>query len=271
MADSESTPSASFSKTFLIGGKKLAVLAGCCFALGPGTPVHADSPSMSSYMNCARAIGVAQGDTFAVISGDRPTGKGIYIFTDRNAYFLHLGPPQTENLETREFLFRFRSADPELREMYLSFRERKPGSQSRFSESIAYQMTPPAEFWLGLYRTVELIVALDDRAREMLSQRLRERVATIKSFIDDKNSFSTPGEAGVAYASDRVAYIKKLESCRLVGDRRLQSVVSEEIEKLETGFPGATIWEIQVDGKSAPGKTKRLPGMPVNYEPAPAD
>jgi hypothetical protein len=246
------------SKAALVCRHGIAAI--CCplvfVALNSATNVHADATSMPSYMNCARAIGVSQSDKFAVIAGERPAGKGIYIFTDSNAYFLALGAPHVESAEMREFFFRFRRTASESEEIYLSFQERKAGSQSQVRESVAYQMTPPAEYRLNLYRNVALIDALDGRAIQSLSQRLRERVGRIKSFIDDKNSFSTPLEASVAFYRDRNIYRTKLEHCRIDGDRELQLAVADEMQKLANGFPGPTIWELQIDGKSQSAKAR---------------
>ena len=91
--------------------------------------------------------------------------------------------------------------------------------------------------------------SLDDRARDLLRKSLREKVATIKNFLDDKNRYSTPAEAKVAFEKDRVIYLAKLKRCRIEGDRRLNSVVAEEVQKLESGFPGVTIWEKEISGR----------------------
>jgi hypothetical protein len=256
MAHIGSVVASNVTKEGVVCRHRFAAVCGALFALNLATQVHADAPAMAGYMNCARAIGVSQSDKFAVIAGDRPSGKGIYLFTDSNAYFLALGAPQFETVEMREFFVRFRRAASENEEIYLSFQERKAGSQSQVRESVAYQTTPPAEYRLNLYRNVELIEALDGRALQSLSQRLRERIAKIKSFIDDKNSFSTPLEASASFYRDRNIYRAKLEHCRIDGDRDLQLAVADEIQKLETGFPGPTIWEIQIDGKSQSARAR---------------
>jgi hypothetical protein len=101
---------------------------------------------------------------------------------------------------------------------------------------------------LRSYRVTPANDSLDDRAKDVLSQRLRERVETIKHFIDDKNSFSTPDEAKAAFEKDRVIYRAKLENCRIEGDRWLNFAVAEEVQKLDSGFPGVTIWEKEIGG-----------------------
>jgi len=70
-----------------------------------------------------------------------------------------------------------------------------------------------------------------------------------KDFIDDKNRYSTPAAARLAFDEDRVAYLAKLELCRIEADRDLTIVVDEAAQKLKAGFPGVTIWERQVQAR----------------------
>ena len=255
---SETSPSFWPDNRFLPGALAAALL----LAMATGNPARAQTAPISGYMNCARALGVAQNDGFAIIAGERQSGKGIYIYTDRNAYFLQLGRPQIETPHAREFLFRLGDPASGSGELFLSYRE-EAGSQdgiSKARDSIAYQTSPPAAFRQKLYRRVALESLLDDRAREIISQNLRERVGRIKIAIDDKNRYFTPAEASASFETDRVVYRTKLESCRIEGDRRLQLAVTDQIEKLEKGFPGATIWETQIDGRSTLLKPRRTPG-----------
>jgi hypothetical protein len=211
------------------------------------TPAHANSPSISSYMDCARAIGVAINEKFAIIPGERFGDKGLYVFTDRNAFFLPLGTPRIEDGEAREYFLRTNLAN--VGDIFLSFRERKPGSKADIQTAIGYQTSTPSKNVLGDYRVTPANDSPGEQARDVLSKRLKEKVATVKYFIDNKNSYSTPHEAKVAFETDRVVYRARLERCRLEGDRDLTYVVSEEAQKLESGLPGVTIWEKQISGR----------------------
>ena len=70
------------------------------------TSAHADAPSMSGYMNCARAMGVAINEKFAVIPGEQSGDKGLYIYTDRSVYFLSRGAPRIQVGEAYEYYLR---------------------------------------------------------------------------------------------------------------------------------------------------------------------
>lgn len=202
---------------------------------------------MSDYMNCARSIGVAINDRFAILPGERFGDQGLYVYTDRNAFFLPLGAPDAENGEAQEFFLRTNVSN--VGDILLDFRNGKPGSRSNIQPGISYQTTTPSTRIPGNYRLTRVRDALDDRAMDLLRQRLREKIATIKNFIDDKNRYSTPADAKVAFGKDRAIYLAKLERCRIEGDRKLNSVVAEEVQKLETGFPGITIWDREIDGR----------------------
>lgn len=226
--------------------------------LGPAL-AHADFPPMSGYMNCARAMGVAINEKFAVIPGEQSGDKGLFVYTDRSAYFLPRGAPRIESAEANEYFLRTNLSG--VGEVFLDVREGKPGSRSSGQSAIGYQTTLPKKD-PGNYRAVAATASLGDQARKALSKRLKEKIATVKDFIDDKNSFSTPGEARVAFEKDRGIYRVKLQACRLEGDGDLKLVVSEELQKLESGFPGTTIWEIQIGGRPPPvGASKKVSGI----------
>lgn len=208
-----------------------------------------DMPAMSDYMNCARGLGVAIDNRFVVLAGERSGDRGLYVYTDQNAYFLPLGAPDAVHGEAQEFLLRTTVSN--VGDILLNFREKKPGSKSNIQPGISYQTMSAATGGAGNYRATPAYDSLDEHARNLLRQRLREKVATIKNFIDDKNRYSTPADAKRSYAKDRVVYLAKLERCRIEGDRKLSSAATEEMQKLESGLPGITIWEKDIGGELA--------------------
>jgi hypothetical protein len=210
------------------------------------TLAHADSPAILSYMDCARGIGVAINDRFAILPGERFGHRGLYVYTARNAYFLPLGAPHAEDGKAQEFLLT--ANIPDVGDILLNFRDKRPDSESSIQPGISYQITTPAASIPGIYRVTPANESLDDRARDLLRQRLVEKVATIKDFIDEKNRYNTPTDAKAAFEKDRVIFLAKLEQCRIKGDRELNSVVAEEVTKLESGLPGITVWEKQISG-----------------------
>ncbi|MFM9969312.1 MAG: hypothetical protein ACKVQK_13050 [Burkholderiales bacterium] len=219
------------------------------------TLVHAQSPSISGYMACARAMGVAINERFAVVPSERSGSKGLFVYTDRSAFFLPLGVPRTDNAEEKEFFLKTHIAN--VGEIFFTFRENKTASKSKVPSTIGYRMTPPPQKELDNYRTTVANDSSGDPAREAISNRLREKIVTVKEFIDEKNAYSTPSEAKVAFEKDRKIYLAKLETCRLDADRALSYVVAEEMQKLETGFPGITVWEKQVGGRTQSAQTSR--------------
>jgi hypothetical protein len=223
------------------------------------TLAHADSSPMSGYMDCARAMGVAINEKFAVIPGEQSGDKGLFLYTDRSAFFLPRGAPRIDDGEAYEYFLRTNISG--VGDIFLVLREKKPGSHSSSQPAIGYQTTLPQKD-LDNYRVAPAMYSPGDHARKALSKRLKEKIATVKDYIDDKNSFSSPGEAKVAFEKDRVIYRAKLETCRLEGDRDLKLVVSEELQKLESGFPGTTIWEIQIGGRPpSVGASKKVSGI----------
>ena len=223
------------------------------------TLAHADSPPMSGYMDCARAIGVAINERFAILPGEQSGDRGLFLYTDRRAYFLPLGMPRIEDGGAYEYFLRTNVSD--IGDIFLVFRETKSGSRSDRQSAIGYQTTLPTRD-LHNYRVAPALHSLGDQAKRALSKRLKERIATVKDFIDDKNSFSTPGEAKVAFEKDRMIYRAKLETCLVEGDRDLKLAVSEELQKLESGFPGTTIWEIQIGGRPpVVGASRKVSGI----------
>jgi hypothetical protein len=211
------------------------------------TSARADTTLISDYMNCARGIGVAINDRFAILAGERFGDRGLYVYTDRSAFFLPLGAPDAEDGEAQEFFLRTNVSN--VGEIFLDYREKRPGSRSAIQPGISYQTTTPSTNLRRRYRATPARDSLDDRATDLLRQRLREKVATIKDFIDDKNRYSHPVDAKIAFEKDRAIYLAKLERCRIEGDRKLNSVVTEEIQKLESGFPGVTIWEKEISSR----------------------
>ena len=219
------------------------------------TPARAAPPSVTSYMDCARAIGVAIDNKFAVVFAERFDAKGLYVYTDQSAVFLRLGAPHIENGKANEFFLLTNLYG--IGDVYFNFREEKPGNRLNALSSIGYQTTPPGNRDLSNYRVTPATGSFDDLARDVLSTRLQERVATIKAFVDSKNAFSTPEDARIAFENDRVIYRAKLERCRVEGDRGLNYMVSQEMHKLETGLPGATIWETQIGGNQRLGASRK--------------
>jgi hypothetical protein len=210
-------------------------------------------------MDCARAIGVAINEKFAILPGEQSGDKGLFVYTDRSAFFLSRGAPHASDGEAYEYLLRTNIAG--VGDIFLVFRERKSAKQANGLSAIGYQTTLP-EKDLASYHVAPAMDLLGDKARQALSNRLKEKIAGLKDFIDDKNSFSAPGEAKLAFERDRVIYRAKLETCRLEGDRDLKTVVADELQKLESGLPGTTIWEIQIGGRPpAVGASKKLSGI----------
>jgi len=207
-------------------------------------PALAEAPPLLHYMDCARGLGVAINDKFAILPGERSGSRGLYVFTDQGAHFLPLGAPQAEDGEAQEFLLK---ADlSSLGELFVIFREKKPGSQSNIPPGIGYETNAPPRSVAAQYRETAASETLDERARGALRQRLKEKIAIIKEFIDNKNRYSSPAEARLAFERDRSVYLAKLARCHIAGDRELNMVVAEEVQKLETGFPGLTVWEKQI-------------------------
>jgi hypothetical protein len=204
---------------------------------------------MSDYMDCARGLGVAIDNRFVVLTGERFGDRGLYVYTDQGAFFLPLGAPDSEHGEAQEFFLRTKISN--VGDILLNFREKKPGSKSNIEPGISYQRMTPSTSSAGNYRATPAHDSLDDHARNLLRQRLWEKVATIKNFIDDKNRYSTPADAKLTFEKDRTIYLAKLERCRIEGDRRLNSAVAEEMQKLESGFPAITIWEKEVGASLA--------------------
>lgn len=212
---------------------------------------HADDAPMSRYMACARALGVTISEQFAVIPGD----KGLFVYTDAKAFFLPLGAPRVEDSQAREFFLKTHISS--IGEIFLIFRENKGAGSARVQSSIGYVKTPPQSRERDAYFPTQAHDSPGDQARLALSKRLREKIVTVKDFIDYKNSYSTPAEAKLAFEKDRSIYLAKLESCRFDEDRGLKLVAAEEMQKLETGFPGPTIWEKQIGGRAPSGHAAR--------------
>ncbi len=202
---------------------------------------------MTQYMACARSIGVAINEHFAVIPGDRSGDRGLYVYTDRSAYFLPLGKPQAEDGEAHEYFLRT-TVNP-VGDIYFDYRDKKPGSKSNILPGIGYQMTAPPQRMVGMYHIARANDSLDERAIDVLRQRLKERISGIKDFIDSKNSYSTPVDAKLAFDKDRIVYRDKIARCRIEGDRELNAAVFEEAQKLDFGYPGLTVWEKQIGAR----------------------
>jgi len=214
--------------------------------LAPGL-AYAGSPPVSAYMGCARALGLAINDKFAVIPGEGSGAKGLFIYTDQNASFVPLGAPRIEDGQAYEYFVR--TSISGVGDVYLNFREARPGAKSDVQSGIGYQTTRPPINMLDNYRAAPADYSLADRAKTIISKRLKARIETIKDFIDEKNSYAAPQDAKLAFEKDRAIYRTKLKNCVLEGDADLNFAVSEEIQKLDSGFPGTTIWEIQIGGR----------------------
>ena len=223
--------------------------------LACSSSARADTPLMAGYMACARSIGVAIHERFAVIPGERSGDRGLYVYTDRSAYFLPLGNPHTEDGEAYEYFLR--TTVTPVGDIYLDYRDKKPGSRSNILPGIGYQMTAPSQRMAGMYRVARASDSLDERAIDVLRQRLKERLSGIKDFIDSKNSYSTPLDAKLAFEKDRVVYRDKIARCRIEGDRELNAAVTEEAQKLDSGYPGLTVWEKQIGAR--PANTPQAP------------
>ena len=210
---------------------------------------NSGKPAMSEYMNCARSLGVAFDNRFVVLSGERHGDRGLYVYTDHSAFFLPLGAPGAVSGEAQEFFLRTNVSN--VGEILLNLREKKPGSKSNIQSGISYQTMTSSMHIPAHYRATTARDSLDEHAANLLRQRLSEKVATIKSFIDDKNRYSTPAEAKRAFENDRVVYLAKLERCRIEGDHKLNSAVAEEVQKLKSGLPGVTVWEKEIHASLA--------------------
>lgn len=206
---------------------------------------HAAPPDMSRYMDCARSMSVAVSEQFAVLPGERVGGRGVYVYTDSNVYFVPFGAPAAQDADMREYLLR--TSLTSVGEVMLSVREARAGGKAGTQPGVSFQ----TENIPGTLAFSPAFVVLDDRAREALSQLLRTRIAGIKDFIDDKNRYSTPAEAQKAFDRDRVLFADKLERCRMDGDPGLAAAVAEEAQKLKYGYPGLTVWEKQVKVRPA--------------------
>lgn len=197
---------------------------------------------------------MAISDRFAIVPAERLGHQGLYLYTDRSAFFLPLGAPGAEKGEAQEFFLRARISN--VGDVLLTFRNKKPGSESNILPGISYETTTPSAIVSGKYRVTPANDVPDDVATEVLRRRLGERIATIKAFIDEKNRYSTPADAKRAFERDRVTYLAKLERCRIKGDRKLNSVVADEVQKLESGLPGGTIWDKEIVGSLSPSVTR---------------
>lgn len=224
-------------------GAPLLLIASC------SAWARSEAPAIAEYMNCARGLGVAIDNRFVVLAGERSGERGLYVYTDQNAYFLPLGAPDAVDGEAQEFFLSTRVSN--VGDLLLDFRDKKPGSKSNIQPGISYQTPGAASGIPGNYRATPAYDSLDEHATNLLRQRLSEKVGTIRNFIDDKNRYSTPADARRAYARDRVIYLAKLERCRIEGDRKLNSAVADEMQKLESGLPGITIWEKEVGASLA--------------------
>jgi hypothetical protein len=205
---------------------------------------HADA-QMKAYMDCARALGVAIHEKFAILAGTRSGADGLYVYTDESAYFVALGNPDARDRGAQDFLLHTNVSS--VGDLFLRFRDRAPGSSVNVQPGVSYETREPSSSAGGSsYRPTPAIDVPDSRAREVLSRALREKVTKIKVLIDEKNYVLVPARAQAAFEKDRGIYLAKLEQCRIDGDRQLNFAVEEEVEKLRFGFPGVTLWERQV-------------------------
>lgn len=215
-------------------------------AFGPAA--FAATPLIADYMSCARALGTAMNERFTVVPGSRGADKGLFLYTDQNAFFLPLGQPQDE--DDIGFNFFLKTSISNVGDIFLFFREKKPGVKTNNPSEIGYETkTPPAHI-RSAYRTTPAVLSQGDYALDVFSRAIREKVMRVKYFIDGKNYFSTPREAKLAFEQDRANFMFKLAHCSLEGDRDLSRTVAEEMNKLETGLPPVTVWEKQIGNKA---------------------
>ncbi|MSQ55892.1 MAG: hypothetical protein EXR31_11050 [Betaproteobacteria bacterium] len=218
------------------------------FALFGAATAQAGSPPVSRYMDCARAIGVAINDQLAVIPGQRSGDKGLFVYTERSAFFLPLGAPYVDDGEANEFFLR--TSISAVGDIFLIFRDRTPGSTSNVQSAIGLHTTVPVNGALDSYRFTPANDSLGEQAIDAIRGKLKEKISTVKAFLNEKHRFSTPAEAKAAFQADLLVYRSRLERCRVDGDHDLNLVVDGEMKKLESGFSGVTIWEKQVGGRS---------------------
>ena len=220
-------------------------LSGCAvLAAALCTPPAFADPLSSAYLSCARALGATIHDKFAILPGVRSGTNGLYVYMQDRALFLPLGEPDADDRDAQEFFVKTRLAS--VGDVFLNFREGKPGSRVKFQPGISYEINAPMKVPSWLYRSTLAVDAPDNRAWEVLSRKLREKASAIKLMIDEKNRYSTPTEAKAAFERDRVVYLDKLAQCHITTDWELRAVVQEEEDKLKYGFPGATIWEREI-------------------------
>jgi len=199
---------------------------------------------MKGYLDCARALGVAINEKFAILPGTRSGASGLYVYTDESAYFVPLGAPNTQDGASQDFLLHTNVS--RVGDLFLRFRDRTPGGSVNVPAGISYETREPSSAAGGSFRQTLAVDSPDDRARDILSRTLREKVSKIKLLIDEKNYVMTPAQALAAFNKDRVVYLAKLELCRIDADRYLVFAVEEEVEKLRFGFPAPTMWETKI-------------------------
>jgi hypothetical protein len=209
--------------------------------LGP-LGAHAATPSVTGYFDCARAMGVAINDKLAVIPGELAGDRGLYIYTERRAYFLPLGAPHARQDEADEFFVRTSIAT--VGDVFLVFRDRTPGSSSKIQPGVGYNSVAPGG--QATYRFTAARLSDGEQAIDPLRVKLKERIVAVTRFLNDKHRYSPPSEAKNGFDADRTLYLARLDRCRFDGDLALTLAVDEEVKKLSPGFTGVTIWEKQV-------------------------
>lgn len=224
----------------MIGRSVLVLLVALLAPAG----AHAATPSVSGYLDCARAVGVAINNQLAVVPGEREGSKGLYLYTDRRAYFLQLGAPDARNDDADEYFLRTSIAN--VGDVFLVFRDRTPGSGSRTQPGIGFQSALPAKERPDAYRYTAARVSEVEPAIVPLRDKLKERIVAVTRFLNEKHRYSPPAEAKSGFESDLPLYRARLERCSVEGDRSLLLAVDEELKKLSAGFTGATIWEKQI-------------------------
>lgn len=213
-------------------------------ALAGPIQAHAAPPSVAGYMDCARAIGVAINDQLAVIPGALSGDKGLFLYTERRAYFLPLGRPDARHDEADEFFLR--TSISSVGDVFLVFRDRTPGSSRNIQPGIGYLSEPPINGSSDAYRQTAARLSDGEQAFEPMREKLKERISAVARFLNEKHRYSNPAEARAGFEADRQLYRAKLERCRFDGDRALNYVVDDELKKLSSGFTGVTIWEKQI-------------------------
>lgn len=220
----------------------------------------ADGPRIAAYLDCARATGASVNDRFAVVSSEGAGEKGLFLFTERAAYFLPLGAPDVSDRDASEFLLRTNLAP--VGEVFLVFRDRASGDRGIAQQAIGVSLLAPPSGLPERYRYTPALDALGEHALDAMRRKLVDKISRVHDFLTEKHRFSPPAEARAAFATDREEYLARLARCRSTGDPALEAAVAVEERRLAHGFTSATIWERQV-GRPLVDRASLPPRVPV--------